>query len=63
MFVGWIPWKWIVWGCAPAFTKRTRRRSSSVARITGPGTVPLYVHAGKNTPGAISISSSVATSV
>ena len=37
--------------------------SSSVARITGPGTVPLYVHAGKKTPGAISISSSVATRV
>ena len=30
--------------------------SSSVARITGPGTVPLYVQAGKKTPGAISIS-------
>ena len=34
-----------------------------MARITGPGTVPLYVQAGKKTPGAISISSSVATSV
>ena len=32
--------------------------SSSVARITGPGTVPLYVQAGKKTPGAISISRS-----
>ena len=63
MFVGWIPWKWIVCGCEPALTKRTRRMSSSVARITGPGIVPLYVQAGKKTPGAISISSSVATSV
>ena len=63
MSVGWIPWKWIVCGCEPALTKRTRRRSSSVARITGPGIVPLYVQAGKKTPGAISSSSSVATSV
>ena len=29
--------------------------SPSVARITGPGTVPLYVQAGKKTPGAISM--------
>ena len=34
--------------------------SSSVARMTGPGTVPLYVQAGKKTPGAISISRSIA---
>ena len=34
-----------------------------MARITGPGTVPLYVQAGKKTPGAISSSSSRATSV
>ena len=46
MFAGWMPWKWIVCGCEPAFVKCTRRRSSSVARMTGPGTVPLYVHAG-----------------
>ena len=63
MFVGWIPWKWMVCGCEPRLMNRTRRRSSSVARITGPGTVRLYVQAGKKTPGAISISSSVATSV
>ena len=63
MFVGWMPWKWIVCGCEPALTKLTRRMSPSVARSTGPGTVPLYVHAGKNTPGATSISRSVAVSV
>ena len=63
MSAGWMPWKWIVCGCEPALTNRTRRRSPSVARITGPGTVPLYVHAGKKTPGAISISLSIAVSV
>ena len=62
MFAGWMPWKWIECGCEPALTKRTRRMSSSVARITGPGTVPLYVQAGKKTPGAISISRSIARS-
>ena len=36
--------------------------SSSVARMTGPGTVPLYVHAGKKTPGATSMSLSIARS-
>ena len=41
MFVGWMPWKWIVCGCDPAFTKFTRSRSPSVARTTGPGAVPL----------------------
>ena len=46
MFAGWMPWKWIECGCEPALTKRTRRMSSSVARITGPGIVPLYVQAG-----------------
>jgi hypothetical protein len=59
---GWIPWKWIVCGCEPPLVKRMRSRSSSVARMTGPGTVPLYVHAGKKTPGAISISLSIASS-
>ena len=63
MFAGWMPWKWIECGCEPALTKRTRRMSSSVARIIGPGTVPLYVQAGKKTPGAISISRSMARSV
>ena len=63
MFAGWIPWKWIVCGCEPALTKWTRSRSPSVARITGPGAVPLYVHAGKKTPGATSSSVSVAVSV
>ena len=63
MFVGWMPWKWIVCGCEPALTKLTRSVSPSVARSTGPGTVPLYVQAGKNTPGATSISLSVAVSV
>ena len=38
---GWMPWKWIVWGCEPALVNATSRMSSSVARITGPGTVPL----------------------
>ena len=37
MFAGWIPWKWIVCGCEPPLTNFTRRRSSSVARMTGPG--------------------------
>ena len=37
--------------------------SPSVARMTGPGTVPLYVQAGKKTPGATSISLSIAVSV
>jgi hypothetical protein len=55
-----MPWKWIVWGCEPAFAKRTSRMSSSVARITGPGTVPLYVQAEKNTPWATSTSRSIA---
>ncbi len=63
MFVGWMPWKWIVCGCEPALTNFTFRMSPSVARITGPGTVPLYVQAGKNTPGAISSSLSTAVSV
>ena len=58
-----MPWKWIVCGCEPAFTKRTRSVSPSVARSTGPGTVPLYVQAGKKTPGATSISRSTAVSV
>src|SRR5215208_6362867 len=53
MFEGWMPWKWIVCGCEPPFVNSTRSRSSSVARSTGPGIVPLYVHPGKNTPGAI----------
>ena len=39
------------------------QRSPSVARITGPGAVPLYIHAGKKTPGATSSSVSVAVSV
>jgi hypothetical protein len=55
MSAGWMPWKWIVCGCEPALTKFTRRRSSSVALITGPGTVPLNVQALKVTPLAISI--------
>ena len=63
MFVGWMPWKWIVCGCEPPLTKWTRSMSPSVARITGPGTVPLYVQAGKKTPGATSISRSTAVSV
>ena len=63
MFAGWMPWKWIVCGCAPSLRKCTRSRSSSVARITGPGAVPLYVHAGKCTPCATSMSTSRATSV
>ena len=46
MFAGWMPWKWIECGWEPALTKRTRRMSPSVARITGPGIVPLYVQAG-----------------
>ena len=46
MLAGWMPWKWIVCGCALALRKSTRRMSSSVARMTGPGAVPLYVHAG-----------------
>ena len=46
MFAGWMPWKWIECGWEPALTKRTRRMSPSVARITGPGMVPLYVHPG-----------------
>ena len=58
-----MPWKWIVCGCDPALTNFTRNVSPSVARITGPGTVPLYVQAGKKTPGAISISLSTAVSV
>ena len=60
MSAGWMPWKWIVCGCEPPFVKFTRSRSSSVARITGPGTVPLYVQAVKNTPLATSISRSTA---
>ena len=63
MFAGWMPWKWIVWGWLPALRKRTRRRSSSVARMTGPGAVPLYVHAGYVTPWATWMSTSRATSV
>jgi hypothetical protein len=55
MFAGWMPWKWIVCGWEPAFANLTLSRSPSVARITGPGTVPLYVHAEKNTPLATSI--------
>ena len=55
MPLGWIPWKWIVCGCTPWFEKLTRSRSSSVARMIGPGTVPLYVQASKKTPGATSI--------
>ena len=51
MSAGWMPWKWIVCGCEPAFVKLTRRMSSSVARMIGPGTVPLYVQASKKTPG------------
>jgi len=35
-------------------------RSPSLARRAGPGTRPLNVHAGKRTPGAISISRSMA---
>ncbi len=62
MFAGWIPWKWIVCGCEPSLRKLTRRVSPSVARMTGPGAVPLYVHAGKKMPGAISSSVSTATS-
>ena len=54
------PWKWIVWGCDPPLKKLTSSVSSSVARMTGPGTVPLYVHAEKVTPWAISISRSTA---
>src|SRR5215211_1805115 len=57
-----MPWKWIVCGWEPPLLKRTRRRSSSVARITGPGTLPLYVHAAKVTPWATSTSRSSATS-
>ena len=63
MLAGWIPWKWIVCGCDPAFTKLDAEVSPSVARITGPGAVPLYVHAGKMMPGAISMSLSSAVSV
>ena len=37
--------------------------SPSVARMTGPGTVPLYVQAGKKIPGAISTSLSMPVSV
>ena len=58
-----MPWKWIVCGWLPAFRKRTRSGSPSVARSTGPGIVPLYVQAGKKTPGAISTSRSTAVSV
>ena len=58
-----MPWKWIVCGCDPALRKWTRSRSPSVARITGPGTVPLYVQAAKKTPGATSICRSTAVSV
>ncbi len=47
MSAGWIPWKWIVCGCDPPLKKLTSSMSSSVARMTGPGTVPLYVQAEK----------------
>ena len=63
MLAGWIPWKWIVCGCDPRFRKRTRSVSPSVALITGPGAVPLYVQAGKKTPGATSRSVSPAVSM
>ena len=62
MLAGWIPWKWIVCGCEPWFRNSTRKMSPSVARRTGPGTVPLYVHAAYVTPCATSISRSSATS-
>jgi hypothetical protein len=52
-----------VCGCEPAFANLTRSRSSSVARITGPGTVALYVQAEKKTPLATSIWRSTAASV
>ena len=60
MSAGWIPWKWIVWGCDPPLKKLTSSMSSSVARMTGPGTVPLYVQAEYVTPCATSTSRSTA---
>ena len=47
-------------GCDPPFVNLTRSRSPSVARSVGPGIRPLYVHAGKKSPGAISTSLSCA---
>ena len=61
MLAGWKPWKWMVCGWASLFLKTTRSRSPSRARRVGPGTCPLYAHAGYITPGATSISASSAT--
>ena len=49
------------WGCDPKFLNMILRRSPSLARMAGPGTRLLKVHAGKWMPGAISISLSTAS--
>ena len=57
---GWMPWKCIVCGCAEPLVNRTRSSSPSVQRSVGPGIRELNVHAGYRTPGATSMSSSLA---
>ena len=56
-----MPWKCIVCGWSEPLTNLIRSRSPSRQRSVGPGMRPLKVQAGKLTPGATSISLSLAT--
>ncbi len=58
-----LAWKSIEWPSVPSLTSVTVNRSPTLPRSTGPGTLSLNVHSCCVTPGATSITFSVACMV